>query len=283
MDDQQRENGTLSPAATAIQQEEAYARRVGRARKAGRGFIRILCAALIAASVAVLLYFPALGLAGEGRDLFLDGAQFQADDSLAITRDVLLHSDEFDRAAITAAGVDLGEGHVVPLLESADAVVREVMDGELSPLELLQGAILIQRLLPDCEKLSITEATLGLFDALGIKDDYADCQNTYTRYHRIAAGALIGYEALLGLLALCALASILLSLFGRSRVFDWLLLIGEVLLLGLFWGAGYLSASLGVLPSGLTLSPLLLPGASILLLIGVLLLKRVFLGKAKRA
>ena len=283
MDDQQRENGTQAPATTAIQAEDAYALRIRRRKKAGRGFVRCLCAVLIAASVALLMFFPALGLTGEGRDQFLEGAQFQAEDSLAITRDVLLHSDEFDRAAITAAGVDLGEGHVVPLLDVADAVTRAVTDGELSALELLQGTIMAQRLLPDCEKLSTTEATRGLFDALGILDDYEDCLTAYTAYNRIGAGALIGYEALLGLLGLFALGSILLTLFGRSRAFDWLLLVLEILLLGLFWAAGFMGASLGVLPDGLALSPLLLPGVSVLIMIGVLILKRAVLGKAKRA
>ena len=76
--------------------------------------------ALILLSLALLFACPVLRLTGKGAESFLADADFQVTDSMDVARDELLHSQEFDRAAIEAAGVDLSEGHVLPLLDAME-------------------------------------------------------------------------------------------------------------------------------------------------------------------
>lgn len=281
MNDRQDKNGQ---AAAAIQREEAHARRVRGAKRLGRFCIRLLCAALAAMSVLLLLIFPAIRLSGEGTEAFLADAAYQVADSLEFTRDTLLHSEAFDREAIEAAGVDLSEKNVVPLLDSVGSMALRFTDGDLSGAELLQAALLIRQLLPVADNLFSTEATFGLFKDLGIKDSYATCKVGYESYHKIGSGALIGYMALIGVIVLCAVGSILLSLFGKRRVFDALLLITEILLLALFGSAVYFGTPLLVqlgMPSALKLSLDLTPALSVLAVILVIVLKRFLRSKGK--
>ena len=126
--------------------------------------------ALILLSLALLCTCPILRLTGKDAESFLADADFQVTDSLEVARDDLLHSQDFDRAAIEAAGVDLSEGHVVPLLGAMETAARGFTDGDLSLAELARGALLAQQLLPMAGKLDSTEATEGLFDTLGIEE-----------------------------------------------------------------------------------------------------------------
>ncbi len=221
----------------------------------------IIGAALVAASLAVLVVFPVLRLTGKGAESFLADAAFQVTDSLEFAEDELLHSRDFDRAAIEAAGVDLSEKNVVSLLGAVKAAAGSFTDGDLSLAELLRAAILTQCLLPTADRLDSTPAARGLFDTLGIESYYEDCKAGYAAWRRPAAGALIAFEALLGLLLLCALGSVLQALFGHRKGFDAALLVLELLLLGLLWGAAFLSrpllGELG-LPATAQLSPVFL-------------------------
>ena len=200
--------------------------------------------ALILLSLALLCTCPILRLTGKDAESFLADADFQVTDSLEVARDDLLHSQDFDRAAIEAAGVDLSEGHVVPLLGAMETAARGFTDGDLSLAELARGALLAQQLLPTAGKLDSTEATEGLFDTLGIEEYYGDFKDICANQRHLILGALIGFDVLLGLLVFCALGSLLQTLFGRGKGFDVALLVLELLLLGLFCGAAFLGRPL---------------------------------------
>lgn len=280
----QEESRKAEPVKSVVQEAEAQALQSGQRRKAGRFFGRLLCAALVIASVYLLMAFPAIRLTGNGLETFLADVDWQVTDSFDFSKDVLLHSDSFDRAAIEAAGVDLSEKNVVPLLDRTVSVVRSFTDGDLSLKELLQGTLLTQELIPVADDLFSTEADFGLFKALGIEDSYATCKTGYASYHKLAQGALIGFEAFLGLMGLFALGSVLMSLFGKRRVFDVLLLIAEVLLVALFGAAVYfgspLLAQLGM-PSSLKLSMDVIPALSVPAIVVMLIVKRMTLGRRK--
>lgn len=230
--------------------------------------------ALILLSLALLCTCPILRLTGKDAESFLADADFQVTDSLEVARDDLLHSQDFDRAAIEAAGVDLSEGHVVPLLGAMETAARGFTDGDLSLAELARGALLAQQLLPMAGKLDSTEATEGLFDTLGIEEYYGDFKDICANQRQLILGALIGFDVLLGLLVFCALGSLLQTLFGRGKGFDVALLVLELLLLGLFCGAAFLGRpllqQLGVPATArlaLVLIPLLAPVGVILTMV----------------
>ena len=227
--------------------------------------------ALILLSLALLCTCPILRLTGKDAERFLADADFQVTDSLEVARDDLLHSQDFDRAAI---GVDLSEGHVVPLLGAMETAARGFTDGDLSLAELARGALLAQQLLPTAGKLDSTEATEGLFDTLGIEEYYGDFKDICANQRQLILGALIGFDVLLGLLVFCALGSLLQTLFGRGKGFDVALLVLELLLLGLFCGAAFLGRpllqQLGVPATArlaLVLIPLLAPVGVILTMV----------------
>ena len=56
--------------------------------------------ALILLSLALLCTCPILRLTGKDAESYLQDADFQVTDSLEVARDDLLHSQDFDRAAI---------------------------------------------------------------------------------------------------------------------------------------------------------------------------------------
>ena len=230
--------------------------------------------ALILLSLALLCTCPILRLTGKDAESYLQDADFQVTDSLEVARDDLLHSQDFDRAAIEAAGVDLSEGHVVPLLGAMETAARGFTDGDLSLAELARGALLAQQLLPTAGKLDSTEAAEGLFDTLGIEEYYGDFKDICANQRQLILGALIGFDVLLGLLVFCALGSLLQTLFGRGKGFDVALLVLELLLLGLFCGAAFLGSpllqQLGVPVTArlaLVLIPLLAPVGVILTMV----------------
>ena len=200
-------------------------------------------------SLALLCTCPILRLTGKDAESFLADADFQVTDSLEVARDDLLHSQDFDRAAIEAAGVDLSEGHVVPLLGAMETAARGFTDGDLSLAELARGALLAQQLLPTAGKLDSTEATEGLFDTLGIEEYYGDFKDICANQRQLILGALIGFD-------------------------DVALLVLELLLLGLFCGAAFLGRpllqQLGVPATArlaLVLIPLLAPVGVILTMV----------------
>ena len=173
---------------------------------------RILCVLLILVSVPALLMFPVIRLSGEQAEIVRANVNREVSDALDKTKDVLLHDDSFDREAIAAAGVDLREERIVPFFDAVSKELERVTDCELSPVDLLRMTLLAQKAMPTVEKLSSTQATEGLCVSLGI--DPAVSQ--YLTYSRYASWGLIAYEALLGLIVLCALGSILFSVFQRS-------------------------------------------------------------------
>lgn len=247
-----------------------------RPRRKAHVVTKLLCIALIALSVLSLLFLPAIRLTGAGAAQYLTGLDGQMTESLETARDVLLHDETFDREAILAAGVDLAEQSVLPLLDRAAAVAARITNGSLSPLDLLRTSTLVQRLLSIAERLFTTEATAGLFDSLGIAEHYLSGKAAFALYRQYASLALIGYEALLGLIVLCAVGSILLTLFRKGRVFDVLLLIAEclltLLLVGIVVGGNLLSAKIG-LPVSVRLAFTFFPLGSLAATVAALILK----------
>ena len=218
--------------------------------------------ALILLSLALLCTCPILRLTGKDAESFLADADFQVTDSLEVARDDLLHSQDFDRAAIEAAGVDLSEGHVVPLLGAMETAARGFTDGDLSLAELARGALLAQQLLPTAGKLDSTEATEGMFDTLGIEEYYGDFKDIYANQRQLILGALIGFDVILVLLVVCALGSVLQALLKGRKGFDVALLVLELVLLGACCGAAFLGRPLLLdlgLPATVDLSLGLLP------------------------
>lgn len=218
--------------------------------------------ALILLSLALLFACPVLRLTGEGAASYIADADFQVTDSMDVARDELLNSQEFDRAAIEAAGVDLSEGHVVPLLGAMETAARGFTDGDLSLAELARGALLAQQLLPTAGKLDSTEATEGMFDTLGIEEYYGDFKDIYANQRQLILGALIGFDVILVLLVVCALGSVLQALLKGRKGFDVALLVLELVLLGACCGAAFLGRPLLLdlgLPATVDLSLGLLP------------------------
>lgn len=241
---------------------------------------RILCILLILVSVPALLLFPAIRLSGERAEIFRTNVNREVSDALDVTKDVLLHDDSFDREAIAAAGVDLREERIAPFFDAVSKELECVTDCELSPADLLRTTLLAQKAMPTAEKLSATPATEGLCVSLGI--DPAVSQ--YQTYGRYASLGLIAYEALLGLIVLCALGSILFSVFKRSKVFDALLLIFECILVLPFVG-GTVAGNLFLASIDMQEKLRLLPGwfaiGAIAAVIVVLILKATLPKKAK--
>ena len=222
----------------------------------------ILGTALILLSLALLFACPVLRLTGEGAASYIADTDFQVTDSMDVARDELLHSQEFDRAAIEAAGVDLSEGHVLPLLGAMETAARGFTDGDLSLAELARGALLAQQLLPTAGKLDSTEATEGLFDTLGIEEYYGDFKDICANQRQLILGALIGFDVILVLLLVCALGSVLQALLKGRKGFDVALLVLELVLLGACCGAAFLGRPLLLdlgLPATVDLSLGLLP------------------------
>ncbi len=222
----------------------------------------ILGTALILLSLALLFACPVLRLTGEGAASYIADTDFQVTDSMDVARDELLHSQEFDRAAIEAAGVDLSEGHVVPLLGAMETAAKAFTDGDLSLAEVTRGAPLAQQLLPTAGKLDSTEATEGMFDTLGIEEYYGDFKDIYANQRQLILGALIGFDVILGLLVVCALGSVLQALLKGWKGFDVALLVLELVLLGACCGAAFLGRPLLLdlgLPATVDLSLGLLP------------------------
>ena len=218
--------------------------------------------ALILLSLALLCTCPILRLTGKDAESFLADADFQVTDSLEVARDDLLHSQDFDRAAIEAAGVDLSEGHVLPLLGAMETAAKAFTDGDLSLAELARGALLAQQLLPTAGKLDSTEATEGLFDTLGIEEYYGDFKDICANQRQLILGALIGFDVILVLLVVCALGSVLQALLKGRKGFDVALLVLELVLLGACCGAAFLGRPLLLdlgLPATVDLSLGLLP------------------------
>ena len=218
--------------------------------------------ALILLSLALLFACPVLRLTGEGAASYIADTDFQVTDSMDVARDELLHSQEFDRAAIEAAGVDLSEGHVVPLLGAMETAAKAFTDGDLSLAEVTRGALLAQQLLPTAGKLDSTEATEGMFDTLGIEEYYGDFKDIYANQRQLILGALIGFDVILGLLVVCALGSVLQALLKGRKGFDVALLVLELVLLGACCGAAFLGRPLLLdlgLPATVDLSLGLLP------------------------
>ena len=267
----------------AKEAEETQARRLNGAQRAGRFFVRLLCAALVAASLLVFFLLPAIQLTGKDAESVLADADFQVTDSLDFTKDVLLHSKAFDREAIEAAGVDLSEKNVVPLLVDMETTAKAFTDGDLSLAELLRAVLLAQRLTPTAEQLFSTDASYGLAGALGVLDEYPALKEGYGDGRGVKAG-LIGFEALLGLLLLFGVGSVLLSLFGKRKCFDVLLLVGELLMLGLFFGAAYFGSPLlaeMVRPAQVKLSLVALATVPCLATLLVIVLKSFLLSDKK--
>lgn len=222
----------------------------------------ILGTALILLSLALLFACPVLRLTGEGAASYIADTDFQVTDSMDVARDELLHSQEFDRAAIEAAGVDLSEGHVLPLLGAMETAAKAFTDGDLSLAEVTRGALLAQQLLPTAGKLDSTEATEGMFDTLGIEEYYGDFKEIYGGYRQLITGALIGFDVILVLLVVCALGSVLQALLKGRKGFDVALLVLELVLLGACCGAAFLGRPLLLdlgLPATVDLSLGLLP------------------------
>lgn len=218
--------------------------------------------ALILLSLALLFACPVLRLTGEGAASYIADTDFQVTDSMDVARDELLHSQEFDRAAIEAAGVDLSEGHVLPLLGAMETAAKAFTDGDLSLAEVTRGALLAQQLLPTAGKLDSTEATEGMFDTLGIEEYYGDFKDICANQRQLILGALIGFDVLLGLLVVCALGSVLQALLKGRKGFDVALLVLELVLLGACCGAAFLGRPLLLdlgLPATVDLSLGLLP------------------------
>ena len=218
--------------------------------------------ALILLSLALLFACPVLRLTGKGAESFLADADFQVTDSMDVARDELLHSQEFDRAAIEAAGVDLSEGHVLPLLGAMETAAKAFTDGDLSLAEVTRGALLAQQLLPTAGKLDSTEATEGMFDTLGIEEYYGDFKDICANQRQLILGALIGFDVILVLLVVCALGSVLQALLKGRKGFDVALLVLELVLLGACCGAAFLGRPLLLdlgLPATVDLSLGLLP------------------------
>lgn len=227
--------------------------------------------ALILLSLALLFACPVLRLTGEGAASYIADTDFQVTDSMDVARDELLHSQEFDRAAIEAAGVDLSEGHVLPLLGAMETAAKAFTDGDLSLAEVTRGALLAQQLLPTAGKLDSTEATEGMFDTLGIEEYYGDFKDIYANQRQLILGALIGFDVILVLLVVCALGSVLQALLKGRKGFDVALLVLELVLLGACCGAAFLGRPLLLdlgLPATVDLSlgllPLLAPVGAIL-------------------
>ena len=248
----------------------------GDSKRTGRIVIRILCIALIVFSVLSLLFLPAVKLTGEGTERYLSDMHSRIAESFDVAQDVLLHSDAFDRNAIIAAGIHLDESSVLPLLARVEASVVRVTNGSLSPVDLLHASTMLQRLLPIADRLFSTEAAAGLFDALGIANLYTSSRALCTLYRQYATIGLLAYEALLGLIVLCAIGSILLTLFGKRKVLDILLLIAECLLtllfVGMVIGGNLFSAQIG-LSAAPQMSFTFLPIGSVAAVIVVLILK----------
>ena len=222
----------------------------------------ILGTALILLSLALLFACPVLRLTGEGAASYIADTDFQVTDSMDVARDELLHSQEFDRAAIEAAGVDLSEGHVLPLLGAMETAAKAFTDGDLSLAEVTRGALLAQQLLPTAGKLDSTEATEGMFDTLGIEEYYGDFKDIYANQRQLILGALIGFDVILVLLVVCALGSVLQALLKGRKGFDVALLVLELVLLGACCGAAFLGRPLLLdlgLPATVDLSLGLLP------------------------
>lgn len=222
----------------------------------------ILGTALILLSLALLFACPVLRLTGEGAASYIADTDFQVTDSLEVARDDLLHSQDFDRAAIEAAGVDLSEGHVLPLLGAMETAAKAFTDGDLSLAEVTRGALLAQQLLPTAGKLDSTEATEGMFDTLGIEEYYGDFKDIYANQRQLILGALIGFDVILVLLVVCALGSVLQALLKGRKGFDVALLVLELVLLGACCGAAFLGRPLLLdlgLPATVDLSLGLLP------------------------
>ena len=218
--------------------------------------------ALILLSLALLFACPVLRLTGEGAASYIADTDFQVTDSMDVARDELLHSQEFDRAAIEAAGVDLSEGHVLPLLGAMETAAKAFTDGDLSLAEVTRGALLAQQLLPTAGKLDSTEATEGMFDTLGIEEYYGDFKDIYANQRQLILGALIGFDVILVLLVVCALGSVLQALLKGRKGFDVALLVLELVLLGACCGAAFLGRPLLLdlgLPAPVDLSLGLLP------------------------
>ena len=218
--------------------------------------------ALILLSLALLFACPVLRLTGEGAASYIADTDFQVTDSMDVARDELLHSQEFDRAAIEAAGVDLSEGHVLPLLGAMETAAKAFTDGDLSLAEVTRGALLAQQLLPTAGKLDSTEATEGMFDTLGIEEYYGDFKDICANQRQLIIGALIGFDVILGLLVVCALGSVLQALLKGRKGFDVALLVLELVLLGACCGAAFLGRPLLLdlgLPATVDLSLGLLP------------------------
>ncbi len=218
--------------------------------------------ALILLSLALLFACPVLRLTGEGAASYIADTDFQVTDSMDVARDELLHSQEFDRAAIEAAGVDLSEGHVLPLLGAMETAAKAFTDGDLSLAEVTRGALLAQQLLPTAGKLDSTEATEGMFDTLGIEEYYGDFKDIYANQRQLILGALIGFDVILVLLVVCALGSVLQALLKGRKGFDVALLVLELVLLGACCGAAFLGRPLLLdlgLPATVDLSLGLLP------------------------
>ena len=272
----------------ALAQAEAERREAEAQAEAGetpRGYF--LCdygiAALVAASLLVFFLLPAIQLTGKDAESVLADADFQVTDSLDFTKDVLLHSKAFDREAIEAAGVDLSEKNVVPLLVDMETTAKTFTDGDLSLAELLRAVLLAQRLTPTAEQLFSTDASYGLAGALGVLDEYPALKEGYGDGRGVKAG-LIGFEALLGLLLLFGVGSVLLSLFGKRKCFDVLLLVGELLMLGLFFGAAYFGSPLlaeMVRPAQVKLSLVALATVPCLATLLVIVLKSFLLSDKK--
>ena len=222
----------------------------------------ILGTALILLSLALLFACPVLRLTGEGAASYIADTDFQVTDSMDVARDELLHSQEFDRAAIEAAGVDLSEGHVLPLLGAMETAAKAFTDGDLSLAEVTRGALLAQQLLPTAGKLDSTEATEGMFDTLGIEEYYGDFKDICANQRQLILGALIGFDVILVLLVVCALGSVLQALLKGRKGFDVALLVLELVLLGACCGAAFLGRPLLLdlgLPATVDLSLGLLP------------------------
>ncbi len=222
----------------------------------------ILGTALILLSLALLFACPVLRLTGEGAASYIADTDFQVTGSMDVARDELLHSQEFDRAAIEAAGVDLSEGHVLPLLGAMETAAKAFTDGDLSLAEVTRGALLAQQLLPTAGKLDSTEATEGMFDTLGIEEYYGDFKDICANQRQLILGALIGFDVILVLLVVCALGSVLQALLKGRKGFDVALLVLELVLLGACCGAAFLGRPLLLdlgLPATVDLSLGLLP------------------------